>query len=1473
MTFLHFQAGDDADEEAGLLRSRSLNRTSSDEGHISPAIDRGSRETSVESNLSESGGARPKHSKDVKKISSVAKEVTSRLYKPPEPKFKYVPKVREKEIKTIPRTKIYRDRGTPKPRESQAKVLRDFERSKSESPQRLHSKRTSVSPLKEVASKKRAASAPNKPGIGDKGRLLPDAGDKKSKQEADSKNRTKRPKGTKEHDNQDEEQKTTVSTTQKKNGTKSPERSNAVGRLGSPLRHMASASSLASVPEAITELEEPVSPRKLDNNTCNYPVKKRLKKGRASFVDDGFRCHSAPDSQAMAEAFDEYREQMADEQIKTNNQLEFQASVSVDESELTRESRQGIDTDNKIESRMLNADRENMEPVKQTFEIDSSVGVYMIVEPENQTKPSDEIKDMQNDDDVDGDLSDVNGSRKRASISEENNDFSSVPAKKTKQDHENHLHNQSEHEMETHSSDKGNDNEIFSEDSLDSDISLDSLDERQPNRLTQSLPPSFFTSERPMSSDSLSDSEDVKEDYETQPRQTKLQKLARSDITCHDIQSKQHSKPKPKMLTAVSLDQINISDPTMFSDQPKTCSNLDGEIGTDINDSAKSKPISSEEPQHGESVQTGLMERLSLNPQESITITGYPYDVKDKQESDNGLFATEVKSHTDHTDEYSYIPKNLSEDETVINTVHVSMPEVNENSYEGKIEPQKVEKYVSHIVSSAKDRLDLELEKEGEGHLQRDNAEGVIQSNCETEKMPIDSPISDSFGDGKTHKETLDSEQLESECHLQEDMANKMENSPQTVCETEQIPTDCSTTASLDDGQTNKLITGSGSEGLEKETEGYLQGDNENKTEEYSFTSPADFEIKQTPTTFSVPNQTNIKPNVDRIKEKDSLNKSVETFICDTMSQASENTNYVQECAPAVNDNMPGDNMENSSLKTTEEAEMALYNSVPVCIDSVLGKKQEHSAVNNADNEVIETPKDISAEDVNTYVKDIICAAVNVVNCEQGSGIDILPHNEVKGKDSCLDSLPGTGSEKRTDIQSIENQLETVDVETTLHLENRCIETVRSNDPADIVQSYVKDIIDVAKDRVHSQGENEGCHEDSIQDLSENKLVGELLQNDMTNEGLSAESSEGKDLEHDRSRSDSQGYAPKSTVVVTDENDNIVTLDANVSEIGLIETDVDLEALPNHVNRNWVANIVAQNLANDMTGDQVSNLAKEQHSEESFGYEEMEETPLVSDTSKHGGEERENEQTAALDYFESSPPDSDIQKEVQMNVVSLVLANNMLSDDQSYSLAQPSLDNETGAEGQKSMEIDTDSKAELENESVCMNDDSDDVTGDSQESDKTDRVKEKESEHCNNSKDTKADMPVRSDTMTDTVCSDHLNNEPNVSEESKINDITQDQGSKEESTSKDTSFDKTNMGKTKYSTYASQNVDPESSQATETMDHEVSPLVLTHSIGVGTSSEMLYDLDAYSQASDDSYLDTQEELEALQEVLDNLPAR
>ncbi|XP_060557466.1 uncharacterized protein LOC132717901 isoform X3 [Ruditapes philippinarum] len=584
-------------------RSRRLRRSSS-----ADSIESGISDISKDFNMDTE---RLKDQKD-KKISSVAKQVTSRLYQAPEPKFKYVPKTKEKEIKTIPRTKVLRDRTTElKPRTGFDRTARV---TKSESPQRVTGKRTSPAPSRIADIKKRPGSASQRDQKSKPGPKPKDVKDDKGKGDKHDRNALKvtteknKVQGPNRANSPSSRLGGALSPPTRQSGAASPP-TRAAGavsptgrltgslsaeRLGvsgsnivrtSPLRQMASATSLASVPESVAENEESDMGeiKNEQNKTTSYVVKKRQKKGRANFIDDDFRCHSAPDAHRTSQALDDYTDIMNSELqtgISNSNKVPpfLTTSVSVDDSMVNTEEEMKTNDTNKadiendinemdIEAAKVNESNVELDNLDSDVEMKEAISkngkpVHMYIsseemshesgndmaEPEmsvNTDKHTDESAKMdlnensilqnvsmetseslvtENTDNV------VLGKRER--VDSEKSKDSEVPPKKSKS-----VSDITDNLCDTKSNDEKTgvnaetDNENFSEDSLDLNISIDSLEGEQPSdRLTQSLPAYIIRSEKPMSEDSLSDSCDEHNVKESDTKESNKEEQL-SDVT------------------------------------------------------------------------------------------------------------------------------------------------------------------------------------------------------------------------------------------------------------------------------------------------------------------------------------------------------------------------------------------------------------------------------------------------------------------------------------------------------------------------------------------------------------------------------------------------------------------------------------------------------------------------------------------------------------------------------------------------------------------------------------------------------------------------------------------------------------------------------------------------------------------------------------------------------------------------------
>ena len=475
------------------------------------------------------------------KISNVARDVTSRLYKPPEPKFKYVPKAKDKDTKTPPAgTRSSREKNvSPVGRGSSPKTLIDsYDKRHSPSPLRAATpkgrgsptdKRHSPSPLRD-SSKKSSPSSSKERGI-----------NQKTTSSKEDITKTPSKKQSNHQPSNDAKRKSTG-----ESGPKAPRKESAVmavrnkqyqsdsaimrrspdrlgfvaSRLGgsSPLRQIASASSLASVPESLSEEDNgPLS----TSGSSEPIIKKRARRGRAYLDDDEFRRHSAPDYEKLESEFNAYSKEMGS---KPGERVclspPYKNSVSVDESVLSDFHHQVSETKSDVcPSAKTDAaiQSENVLPSDKVPQQQNSE-FYISSNDEMTCDESDTRKDHTEMDSVEFVQPDLNTTEqpftdkihshvnktetesivigtKRDHSKKSEGDISLVPPNK-KSKSESSETNLSEMKVsDTRDVDDG-----FSDDSLDSNNSADSLESDQVTissvRLTKSFPDSLFINDR-----------------------------------------------------------------------------------------------------------------------------------------------------------------------------------------------------------------------------------------------------------------------------------------------------------------------------------------------------------------------------------------------------------------------------------------------------------------------------------------------------------------------------------------------------------------------------------------------------------------------------------------------------------------------------------------------------------------------------------------------------------------------------------------------------------------------------------------------------------------------------------------------------------------------------------------------------------------------------------------------------------------
>ncbi|XP_062569884.1 LOW QUALITY PROTEIN: uncharacterized protein LOC134231950 [Saccostrea cucullata] len=292
------------------------------------------------------GGKRKSGAKS-EKLVKTAKNVTDRLYKAPEPKFKYQPKskqlsrssgatydtgvrTRDKRSPISPardspsrsmsprvspgRLKSESPRSTPRsspsPRQTPEKQLnekfsKDSRRGKKPTDSKEKDSKTSSEKAGPSAAKKSHPLPKSKGADQISSGTKKDPLDKKHSSTGDLADvRSRRQPSTGSHDDISGRQSSPYGRQRDSDNSRLSPNSDGGGRkFVSRLRHIASASSLANVPESIAEEVEPAEPEQ--KSTSQVVVVKRRKK-RPQIEGEEFRRHSEPLGEELAEAFDKY---------------------------------------------------------------------------------------------------------------------------------------------------------------------------------------------------------------------------------------------------------------------------------------------------------------------------------------------------------------------------------------------------------------------------------------------------------------------------------------------------------------------------------------------------------------------------------------------------------------------------------------------------------------------------------------------------------------------------------------------------------------------------------------------------------------------------------------------------------------------------------------------------------------------------------------------------------------------------------------------------------------------------------------------------------------------------------------------------------------------------------------------------------------------------------------------------------------
>ncbi|XP_056022317.1 uncharacterized protein LOC125649680 isoform X7 [Ostrea edulis] len=322
----------------------------------------------VSSSVDEGSGGdkRKTHTKN-EKLVDAAKNVTSRLYKAPEPKFKYQPKtkqlprssgstfdtgvrvrdrrspispIRESPARSISprvspgRQKSESPRSTPSPRQTPDRQLHGKSSTESKTSKKPGTKENDPRPRSDKTSSEKTKTA-KKPSLSGKfdGALHKTSGTKKDDLEkkhlsprdlSDIRNRRQSPTGS-HGDISDKRLTSSGRQRDSDNSRLSPNFDGGGRKLVTRLRHISSASSLANVPEAIAEEVEPAEPEQ--KSTSQVVVKRRKK--RVQIEGDEFRRHSEPLGEELAEAFDKYTQDFEQMEWQRTGNMRMQGRENV----------------------------------------------------------------------------------------------------------------------------------------------------------------------------------------------------------------------------------------------------------------------------------------------------------------------------------------------------------------------------------------------------------------------------------------------------------------------------------------------------------------------------------------------------------------------------------------------------------------------------------------------------------------------------------------------------------------------------------------------------------------------------------------------------------------------------------------------------------------------------------------------------------------------------------------------------------------------------------------------------------------------------------------------------------------------------------------------------------------------------------------------------------------------------------------
>ncbi|KAL3874645.1 hypothetical protein ACJMK2_037627, partial [Sinanodonta woodiana] len=262
--------------------------------------------------------------------SSASKDVISRLYQPPPPKFKYVPKIKEdKKREPVPRSRFHEDSPQRFPthkdsdsQESSKKPLSHRKSSSQDSPQVVSQRRTPIKESPQQSSVQKLKSKADLPhpfrdgktsGVSNK-RVTSKNGDikqhkERSQESSDFKKELDIPGPQSNTQSIDLTYELAVESSGRVSGRS---RTQLLPRMTpSKLIHFPSASSLAIVPEVVNEAGEETDVLNLsarsESASC---VVKRRNKGRSKNKEDEFRRHSEPVGEKLVDALERYKREI-----------------------------------------------------------------------------------------------------------------------------------------------------------------------------------------------------------------------------------------------------------------------------------------------------------------------------------------------------------------------------------------------------------------------------------------------------------------------------------------------------------------------------------------------------------------------------------------------------------------------------------------------------------------------------------------------------------------------------------------------------------------------------------------------------------------------------------------------------------------------------------------------------------------------------------------------------------------------------------------------------------------------------------------------------------------------------------------------------------------------------------------------------------------------------------------------------------